>query len=337
MRTRASVIVATYNEERYIERCLKSLLAQTLPSGQVEILVIDGGSTDATWSILDRYAKAHPQIRLFQNPKRIPAVADNIGIANAAGEFILTAGAHAEYEPDYVARCLELLETTPAAHVGGVQQPVGEGYIGEVIALVQSTPFGVGDAVFRYANRDAYVDTVFGGAWRKATLEHLGGFNEEWVVNEDYEINYRLRKAGGHILVSPKARMRYYVRSSLIRMMRQYFRYGIWRVKTMVAYPGSARWRHLAPPVLALAMAVSLAVLPFRPLGSAVPAGYLAANLVASMAVAARRGWRYLPLLPLVYTVMHLAWGVGFLAGCIRFGIPRLSREMVQAALAKHP
>jgi glycosyltransferase involved in cell wall biosynthesis len=322
---RTSIIIATYNEERYIERCLDSLLAQSFPQDEMEILVVDGGSDDATWRILERYAKAHPTIRLFENPKRIPAAAANIGIAHARGEFVFTAGAHAEYDREYVATCIGLLEITPAKHVGSVQRPVGEDYVGEAIALAQSTPFGVGDAVFRYARHDAYVDTVFGGVWRRSTLDQLGGFNEDWVVNEDYEINYRLRQAGGQILVSPQAPVRYFVRTSLARLVRQYYRYGMWRVKTMVAHPKSCQWRHLPPPVLVLALAASLLVFPsHRMLGTIIPFAYIAAALSSSAATAARHGWRYFPLLPLAYMAMHLGWGVGFLAGCFRFGIPRI-------------
>ncbi len=324
-RIRTSVIIATYNEERYIERCLDSLLTQSFPQDELEILVVDGGSRDATWRILEEYARVHPQVRLFRNRKRIPAAADNIGIAEARGEFIFTAGAHAEYDPEYVATCIELLETTPATHVGGVQWPVGEGYVGEVIALAQSSPYGVGDAVFRYARHDAYVDTVFGGAWRRSTLDRLGGFNEDWVVNEDYEINYRLRRDGGRILVSPRAPVRYFVRSSLGRLIRQYFRYGMWRVKTVVAHPGSCRWRHPLPPVLVLALTASLWISPAHHLrASIVPLVYVAATFLASVGMAARHGWRYLPLLPLAYMVMHLGWGLGFVVGCFRFGIPRV-------------
>ena len=182
------------------------------------------------------------------------------------------------------------------------------------------------------------------GAWRKSTLEALGGFNEEWVVNQDYELNYRLRRAGSKILLSPEIKCWYYARPSLKALARQYFRYGFWKVKTLVTYPDSLRWRQLAPPALIAALLLSLGILPVdRILGIGVPAVYLAASLVASIWTASRKGWKYLPLLPIVFATIHLSWGIGFLAGLFGWGVPRItlsslvkafqSPEMVRKAL----
>lgn len=321
-----SVIVPIRNEERYLAACLESVLASDYAHDRLEILVIDGMSTDRSRDIVQDYARRHPLIRPLDNPKRVQAAALNIGIREARGDIILRMDAHTLYAPDYVRRCVELLETSEAANVGGVQGAVGTGYISNAIAVAMTTPFGVGDALFRYTHTRLWVETVYLGAWRKSTLEALGGFDEEWIVNEDYELNFRLRKAGGRILVWPAIKSSYLVRSSLGMLARQYFRYGFWRVKTLVAHPDSLLWRQLTPPVLVAALLLSVGMLLAGwMLGAIIPVLYLVACLAASIWTASGRGWRYLPLLPIVFATIHFSWGVGFLAGLFKWGMPRIT------------
>ncbi len=328
-----SILIPMRNEERYIARCLDSILANDYPQARLEILVIDGMSTDRSRDIVQEYAKRHPSLRLLDNPKRVVPAALNTGIREAQGEIIVRADAHAVYASDYIRKCVELLETTEAANVGGVQRAVGTDYISNGIAIATTTPFGIGDAHYRYAENEMWVDTVYLGAWRKSTLEALGGFNEEWVVNQDYELNYRLRQGGGRILLAPEIKCWYYVRPSLKALARQYWRYGFWKVKTIVTYPDSLRWRQLAPPALVVVLFLSLGLLPVsRILGAAVPAFYLTANLCVSIWTASRRGWKYLPLLPLVFATIHTSWGTGFLAGMSKWGIPRLTPSSLAQA-----
>lgn len=328
-----SVLIPMHNEERHIARCLNSILANDYPQDRLEILVMDGMSTDRSRDIVREYAQRYPFILLLDNPRRIVPTALNIGIREAGGGIIVRMDAHTLYGSDYIRRCVEALETTEAANVGGVQRAVGADYISNAIAIAITTPFGSGKAYFRYAEKSMWVDTVYLGAWRKSTLEALEGFNEEWEANEDYELNFRLRKGGGRILLSPEIESWYYVRPSLKALARQYFRYGFWKVKTLVTYPDSLRWRQLAPPALVVALLLSLGLLPVsRIVGVAVPLLYLTANLLASIWTAARRGWRYLPLLPLVFVTIHLSWGTGFLTGLFKWGIPRITLSSLVGA-----
>ncbi len=319
-----TVIIPVWNEGTFIGPCLDSVVANDYPRDRLEVLVVDGGSRDGTRTIVEEYARRYSFIRLLDNPRRIPAAALNIGLRHARGEVIVRMDAHTVYAPDYIRKCVEFLETTEAANVGGVQRAVGRGDVAEAIAVALTSPFGVGDARFRYADRPTWADTVYLGAWRRATLEALGGFDEAWAVNEDYELNYRLRRAGGKILVAPEVRCWYHVRPSLGALARQYVRYGFWRARTAVVHPGSLRWRHLAPPLLVLSLVGSAL------LGAAgtrwslvVPALYVVANLGASLATAFRRGLRYLPVLPIVYGTLHLSWGTGFLVGLVRWSFRR--------------
>lgn len=330
---KVSVLIPTYNEEHYISQCLDSILMNDYPQDLLEVVIIDGKSTDRTKEIVHSYVERYHFVRLLENPKRIQAAAMNLGIREATGEIIIWMSAHALYAPNYIRQSVTLLQQTNAACVGGLMVATGSNYISNGIAVALRSPFGIGDARYRYSDKEEWVDTVFAGCWYKHTLEAIGGFNEEWVVNEDYELNYRLRQAGGKILFSPKIRCQYYVRKSLRALAQQFFRYGFWKVKTLVTYPDSLRWRQFAPPIFILTLIASLALFPvFWPAGIVVPGLYAAANLIASLQAARRHGWRYLPLLPLVFATLHLSWGIGFWSGIVRFGIPRFSwKSLVHA------
>lgn len=321
-----TILIPMHNEKQYIATCLDSVLANDYPRDRLEILIIDGMSDDGSREIVEQYIRQYPFIQLLDNPKKIQAAALNVGIQKAKGEIIIRMDAHNTYAPDYVRCCVELLLSTGAANVGGLQRAVGTHYVSEAIAITITNPFGIGDAHFRFAEKEMWVDTVYLGTSRRSTLEALGGFDEEWAVNEDYELNYRLRKAGGKILLSPKIRCWYYVRPSLWKLAIQYFRYGFWKVKTLVTYPDSLRWRQLASPTLVLALFICLCLFPvYWPTGVVVPALYLAASLTASIWTASLRGWKYLPLLPIIFATIHLSWGIGFLAGLFKWGIPRIT------------
>jgi len=330
-----SVIIPCRNEEKFISMCLDSIIAQNYPKNKLEVLVIDGMSNDRSPEIVLEYAKHYPFVQFLENPKLIAPTALNIGIREARGEIIVRIDAHATYETNYIDQCVTLLQTTDATNVGGMQRAVGTDYVSNTIAIAITHPFGIGDAKFRYSNREEWVDTVYLGSWYKKSLESLGGFNEEWVVNQDYELNYRLRKSGGKILLSPKICCHYYVRSSLKKLAFQYFRYGFWKVKTIVKHPNSLRWRQLVPPVFVLTLIVSFALVPFFHIyGMVVPGLYVISNLVASFQIASQRGRRYFPLLPFIFVILHISWGIGFLIGLTRFGIPRFSLNLLLRSLA---
>jgi succinoglycan biosynthesis protein ExoA len=330
-----TVVIPTYNEERYIETCLGSVLAQQGLPGEFEVLLLDGGSTDKTRELVAEIARKDPRVRLVENPEKVQVFAFNRGIREGQGEYVALLGAHAEYDPDYLSTCYELLLSSGASNVGGVQTSVGEGLFGSAVAWAMSSPFGVGNSRFRYAKTEEFADSVFGGFYRRDTLLALGGFNEKFVVNEDYELNRRLRLDGGKILLSPRVRFRYFVRSSPRGLARQMFRYGFWRVQTQCAHPDEMLLRHLAPPILVVGLPASFAVAvgagvlpglsPFLGLLAAVmPALY--ALYLAMGALSALRSTKSLVLavsIPLVLATMQISWGLGWWLGVRRFGIPR--------------
>lgn len=322
------------NEARFIGPCLDSILETTYPLELLEIIVVDGLSYDGSAEIVHEYSRRFRFVKILTNEQRTAPSAMNIGIRHAVGKILIRMDAHSLYSPEYIGRCVDLLLTDKAVNVGGPQIAVGTNYVSWAIAGATTSRFGVGDAMFRFSKTQQYVDTVYLGAWWTETLTRIGGFNEEWIVNQDYELNYRLREAGGKILLSPDIRCQYFVRPSMRALARQYFRYGKWKVKTLVAHPDSLRWRQLVPPAFVCAFLLSLALVPWVGVfGLGVPMLYAVASLIASVATASSLGWRYLPLLPVVFATLHFAWGLGFWLGLSTFGLPRLNLNRLKRAL----
>jgi succinoglycan biosynthesis protein ExoA len=336
-----SILIPMRNEERYIGACLDSVLANDYPKEKLEIIVIDGMSDDESQVIVEHLSRQYPFIHLLENPQRIQSAALNIGIANAKGEILVRMDAHTLYAPDYVSKCVTTLLRSGATNVGGMQAPNGENYWSRTIASAVSSPFAAGDAKYRYGNQETWVDTVFLGCWRRKDMLELGGFREDCGVNEDYELNYRLRKNGGSILFSPDIKCTYFVRPSLKSLWHQYFRYGWSRIRTLKLHPGSLRWRQLVPPIFAMLFSISViagAILlalgsRLALVGTVLPILYALGSLLFSLRAAQRRGWQYLPLLPFVFAIIHFAWGMGFWVGIIKYGMPPLSLPNLSQAM----
>jgi len=321
-----SVIIPMRNEEQHIQECIDSIFRNDYPIEKLEVLVIDGGSDDRSKEVVEKYAFNHNNIRILDNPEKFVPTAMNIGLRKAQGDIIIRMDAHAIYQQKYISRCVQLLKSTKADNVGGVQESVGTNYVSKAIAIATTNPFGVGDALYRYGNKERWVDTVFLGAWYKSTIEDLGGFNEEMIVNQDYEFNYRLRKAGGRILFSPGIRCHYFVRGSITALIKQYFRYGCWRVKTLILHPGSLRWRQITSPLFVLGLLLSLMLAPLSWKGALIiPALYSVFNFIVSFSTSVQRGFRYFLILPIIFLSIHLSWGIGFWVGLVKFGVPKFS------------
>ena len=320
---RISLIVAMRNEESCIGECLRSLLAQDLDPSNFEVLACDGESTDGTWQIAENMLAGHPNCRVLHNPKVTQTAAWNRGIEESRGELIGIVSGHALLAPDYVSKVLETHARTGADLVGGPMSAVGQNRTGEAVAVATSARFGMGGAKFHYASCEELVDTVYMGVCRRSVYEKVGGFDEELVRDEDDELSYRIREHGGRIVCNPAIRSKYYNRASLAGLWKQYFLYGLWKVRVLQKHPKQMRPRQFAPPffVLSLILALILSVsFHWGWIAMALAGGgYVLANLGASVATASKKGWRHLPLLPAVYAILHLSYGLGFLVGLVKF------------------
>jgi glycosyltransferase involved in cell wall biosynthesis len=262
MPVQVSVIIPCRNEEKTIRLLLEALAQQTFPQSEMEVIIADGMSEDNTRAVIASFQAEHPNfaVRIIANPKRIIPAAMNVGIANAQGEFILRLDAHSIPQPDYVARCVEALQANQAENVGGVWeiQPQHSGWMARAIAAVAAHPLAVGNAGYRIGSQAGYVDTVPFGAFRRELFERIGPYDESLLTNEDYELNARIRQAGGHIWLDPQIRSVYFARGSLAELARQYWRYGFWKAQMLKRYPKTLRLRQALPPLFVLSLGLWL-------------------------------------------------------------------------------
>ena len=330
-----SLIIPCRNEERFIGACLESVLANDYPNVRLEVVVVDGMSKDGTRAIVEGFARQHAFIRLLDNPKKITPTALNIGIAHAKGEIIMRMDAHARLEDDYISRCVEALNKYGADNVGGIMKTLPENgsLLGRAIVLSLSHRFGVGNSHFRiHTNEPRWVDTVFGGCYRRQIFDQIGPFNEDLARGQDIEFNLRLKKAGGRTLLVPDIVSYYYARSDMKSFWKHNWTNGLWAILPFLYSPVMpVSWRHLVPLAFVLGLFGSATLALMWPVGLWMVVGiagaYAMANLTASTHVAAReRDIRYLVAMPVVFASFHLGYGLGSVWSMLKVLAQRVPR-----------
>lgn len=319
---KVSIIIPCYNEQSTIRLLLEALRNQTFPYADAEVIISDGMSTDGTRAEIALFQKDHPDlaVRVVDNALRSIPSAVNLALEASQGEIIIRLDAHSKPHPDYVERCVKLLEAGAGDNVGGVWeiQPGAKTWIAKSIAVSAAHPLGVGDALYRHTRQASEVDTVPFGSFKRELVKRVGYFDETLLTNEDYEFNARLRKAGGRIWLDPSIRSVYFARATLMELARQYWRYGFWKWRMLSRYPETLRWRQALPPLFVLSL-VGLAILSLAfPLAGYLFVFeillYLSIMILAGTYAAFQQGRPYLVLgLPLSIAVMHISWGSGFL------------------------
>ncbi|MFN0087377.1 MAG: glycosyltransferase family 2 protein [Blastocatellia bacterium] len=318
-----SVLLPIRNEARHIEVALASVLAQDYPADRMEVIVIDGISGDGTRETVRGIAARDARVSMIDNPRGIAPTGMNLGMARARGEVLIRVDGHCEIAPDYVRRCVEHLLRDGVDGVGGPITTIGETPLSEVIALAMSSRFGVGDSLFRtVTDRTMLADTVPFPAYTREIVNRVGPYDEELVRNQDDDYNYRLRKIGAKVLLAADVRSRYYSRGTIRRLWRQYYQYGFWKVRVMQKHPRQMRPRQFAPPAFVSALLASALLSIF--LGGLWAPGlivgsYALVNLAASARASRGKGMRAFFLLPVIFATLHVAYGLGFLVGLVRF------------------
>jgi len=323
-----SIIIPCRNEENYISRCLDSVLAQDYPGDRVEILVADGMSTDNTKKALLDYAKHHPSVRYFENPKKIVTMGLNILIKEAKGELILRMDAHNEFPIDYVSKCVKYIQEHNVDNVGGVivTLPGNKTLSAKAIALAMSSTFGVGNSYFRTGVKvPRLVDTVPFGCYRREVFDKIGLFDEDMVRSQDAEFNLRLIKNGGKILLAPDIVSYYYARNSFIKLITMYAQYGYFKALSAAKIGKIIGIRQMVPALfissLWLLILGAIFLRPFAWLLVFEMALYLAANLFFSLKISLKNGPILLPFLVWCFILIHFSFGYNYLRGIFDFWI----------------
>ena len=320
-----SVVMPIYNEEKYIENCILSLLQQDYTKEKMEWIFVDGCSSDRTKEIIEGFRVRLPNlIRLYSNPNRTVPYAMNIGIKASLGKYIIRLDAHSEYADDYISKCAYYLDTTEADNVGGAVETKSKGFTGNAIALMLSSKFGVGNSQFRTNGQSGYVDTVPFGAFHREVFEKYGLYDERLTRNQDNEMNYRIRKNGGKIYMAEDINLAYYCRDSIKGIINMAMKNGKWNVITMELYPGAMGIRHFIPFVFLLSliiMPILTMMAPVFGLLFLVEIGlYLLLNLIFSVKASTEK--KYIPLLLILFPIFHISYGFGSLMGLVS-GIKR--------------
>lgn len=320
MQIKVSVVMPVYNESKYIDKSIQSLLLQDYPQSHMEWILVDGMSSDDTVERITQYSNQYPDlIKILCNPNKIVSYAMNIGISAAKGKYIVRLDAHADYASDYISKCVYYLDNIDAENVGGIAETKANGFIGNCIAKMLSSRFGVGNSEFRTKGKSGYVDTVPFGAFKREVFSKYGGYDERLVRNQDNEMNYRIRKNGGKVYLADDIRLSYYCRDSVKGISDMAKKNGMWNVITMKLCPGAMSIRHFIPLVFVLSV-IGLTALGFLSkwfwrlliieLGL-----YLILDIYFSKKQA--KGCKEMRMLTLLFPVFHISYGVGSLRGII--------------------
>jgi len=330
-----SVIAPCRNEAAFIEKAVATILENDYPSQLLELLVVDGMSTDGTREIVQEMAKRDGRVKLLDNPRKIVPSAMNIGIQASCGKYIIRIDCHSTFSADYISKCIEVSQRTGADNVGGYIEtlPGAETAVAEAIANATSSRFGVGNSMFRLSGPEQQVDTVPFGTYRRGVFDKVGLYNERLVRNQDIELNSRIRKAGGHVVISPEIKLGYYNRATYCGLWQQSFSNGLWNPYTIWLVGGGLSVRHFVPLFFVLGlMGLAIAAF-FWPPVTWMLLGYILFYLSVASFFAVRESRlknqrsRIASALLILWSfvVLHTAYGLGSLWSIIT--IPRLKRQ----------
>ena len=336
--TYISFIMPVRNEEGFIRGSLQSLVDQSYPASECEIIVVDGRSSDGTREITEEIRERNPQVLYLDNPAGIVPTAMNIGIRAARGEIIIRADGHNVYPRDYAANCVKYLEETGADNVGGPWATVAadESLSARLVAAILSSPFGVGNSKFRTSREEGFVDTVPFGAFRREIFDRVGMYNEKLVRNQDNELNARIRKAGGKIYITPALTTHYHPVKNFLGLLKYAFKTSQWHIFTLRENRGSMGVRHLAPAMFLLLLLILLPASFASATALAFLIGILCAYILTgfyfSLRAKAEGNWDVAAVQPFATMCFHMTYGAGTLFG-LRYLLQQPSARPIRPGL----
>lgn len=319
---KVAVVIPTLNEEKFIEQCLESVMQQTFPFEEMDVMVVDGGSKDKTRKIVNRISQEHPNIRLIPNPGKIQSIAFNIGVKESTAPYIVRLDAHASYSKSYIEICVKhLIEMPDVGNSGGVWdiQPQRHELVAEASAILNQVKFGIGGASYRVGAPEGYADEVPFGSYPRKVIEEIGGMREDLARGEDNEFYSRIKKAGYKIYLDPKAVITYYARDTFKGNMKQMYANGLSIGRLLYIDRESVGLRHMVPLSFVLAIIVCFLLgciwAPMFALLGLVLGTYFLADIVATVSACIKYGWKFAFVLPLLFFLVHVSYGWGTIAG----------------------
>lgn len=322
-----SALIVTRNEKEYIEKSLVSLIAQTYPKDRYEILIIDGMSNDGTREIIQRIRIQYQdniQIQMLDNPKYLLASGWNIGIKKSQGDYVVRIDAHAKVSSDFLQKNVDtIIAFGDAVCVGG--RLITKSNDNDIVSLVLSSPFGVGNSSFRVSDKAGYVDTAVYGLYKKEIFDIVGYFNESYERNQDIELHSRIRKYGGKFYFNPEIESTYYARNTVKKMLKQANENGKWNMVLLKNRESALSVRHLVPFVFVMFLLVSSISGVKEKRIWKVELGVIILHLFCGLAAAVKKTKRLKDIIrmPFLFIALHIAYGIGYLSGILK----KINRE----------
>jgi len=306
-----SVVLPVLNEELHLANAVQSILSQDY-AGTLEIILALGPSKDKTNEIAERIALADKRILLVNNPSGRTAAGLNLALNKSSNPVIVRVDAHAEIQQNYISLAIEVMKSSGAVNVGGIMGAQGVSTFEKTVARAMRSPLGVGASRFHTGGDSGYVDTVYLGVFIRAAVIAVGGFDERFIRAQDWELNFRLRQAGGKIFFDPRLHVTYRPRSTVRALAKQYFEYGRWRRVVSRRHKGTINYRYLAPPFSLIAASLSIILAVALNALFIIPAAVYGIFLI-SASLLTGKGIIEKILLPMVLFTMQMSWGLGFL------------------------
>lgn len=327
---KVSVVIPVRNEEKYINACIESVLSQDYCSENLEVIIVDGDSSDSTSEIVKSYMRKYEFIRLLKNPKKFVQHALNIGMKSATGEYIVRLDAHSKYANNYITKCIQYLEKTGVTNVGG---PMRASYktdengkiigVQNVIAAAYYSKFALGGGKNHEENYEGLTDTVFLGAFRKKDIEKLNYYDDRLIRNEDDDLCFRMIENGMKIYITPEIKSEYYPRNNYKDLFKQYFEYGLWKVAVIKKHKKPARISHLIP-IMFVIFLVLFSILSFfsktiLAFFLSVLGIYLLLDVYFSFKNEKIKKISDNLRLVAIHFILHVSYGLGFFVGIFKF------------------
>jgi glycosyltransferase involved in cell wall biosynthesis len=320
-----SILVCCRNEENYISQCLESLINQKNIPGDFDILVIDGESEDNTRKIIFELIKKNNRIVFFENKAKFKPRAINIGFEKSTGKYIAICDAHTVYAEDYISTLIELINEHPEADgVGGPIISQGNNSFGKATAIAMSSKIGVGNPKHRFPDYEGYAEMACFPLFNREVLTKVGLYDERFIINHDDEYCFRIRKMGGKIYLSPRAKSFYYVRNKISKLFYQYYTYGFWQIAFLKKHKEPISLRQLVPITFFSGVGI-LAITGIMMhnfwVSIFLPGIYILSLAIFAVPVIIKKGFIVGSLFPLSVFILHLSYALGFLNGILYFNL----------------